>query len=91
MAYQNPAGQGAADKNRQRNEMQRNIIMLEADKGKKNVQKMQLDAEIREAKKARERAEMELQARQLKLQKIEQEMATVDVSIKGLKKKLNEL
>jgi septal ring factor EnvC (AmiA/AmiB activator) len=91
MAYQNPAGQSTADRNRQRNEMQRNIIMLEADKGKKNVQKMQLDAEIREAKKARERAEMELQARQLKLQKIEQEMATVDVSIKGLKKKLNEL
>ncbi|MBU2028472.1 hypothetical protein KJ761_01100 [Patescibacteria group bacterium] len=56
---------------------------------KKNAQKMQLDAEIREAKKARERAEIELQAKQLQLQKIEQEIATLDVSAKGLKKKLN--
>ena len=89
MAYQNPAGQGATDKNRQRSELQRNIIMLEADKMKKNAQKMQLDAEIREAKKARERAEMDLQVKQLQLQKIEQEIAVLDVSTKGLKKKLN--
>lgn len=89
MAYQNPDGQGQADKNRQRNEIQRDIIMLESDKGKKNAQKMQLDAEIREAKKARERAEIELQAKQLKLRGVEQELATLDVSVRGLKKKLN--
>jgi len=89
MVYQNPAGQGPADKNRRISEIQRDIIMLEADKGKKNIQKMQLDAEIREAKKARERAEIELQAKQLQLQKVEQEVATLDVAVKGLKKKLN--
>jgi chromosome segregation ATPase len=89
MAYQNPAGQGPADKNRRISEIQRDIIMLEADKGKKNIQKMQLDAEIREAKKARERAEIELQAKQLQLQKVEQEIATLEVAVKGLKKKLN--
>ncbi|PIP26554.1 MAG: hypothetical protein CO140_00505 [Candidatus Moranbacteria bacterium CG_4_9_14_3_um_filter_40_7] len=89
MAYQNPAGQSAADKSRQRSEIQRNIIMLEADKGKKNAQKMQLGAEIREAKKARERAEVELQINQLELKKIEQEIAAMEVSVKGLQKKLN--
>lgn len=88
MAYQQPS-QNSADKSRQRNELQRNIIMLESDKGKKNAQKMQLDAEIREAKKDRERAEVELQAKQLQLQKVEQEMATLNASAKGLQKKLN--
>ena len=88
MAYQQPS-QTSADKSRQRNELQRDIIMLEADKGKKNAQKMQLDAEIRECKKAQDRAEMEFQAKQLQLKKIEQEITTLDVSIKGLKKKLN--
>ena len=88
MAYQQPS-QSPADKSRQRNELQRDIIMLEADKGKKNAQKMQLDAEIRECKKAQDRASMELQDKQSKLQEVEREAATIEVSIKDLKKKLN--
>jgi hypothetical protein len=88
MAYQQPS-QGPADKNRQKSELQRNIIMLESDKGKKNAQKMQLDAEIREYKKAQERALMEMQIKQSELKKVEQDIAALNISIGGLKKKLN--
>ena len=89
MAYQNPTNQNAADKSRQRGQIQRDIIMLESDKKKKAAQKMQLDAEIRECKKAQQRADMEFQEKQLQLKKIEQEIATLDVSIKGIQKKQN--
>jgi septal ring factor EnvC (AmiA/AmiB activator) len=89
MAYQNPANQGAADKSRQRSELQRNIIMLEADKGKKNTQKTKLEAEIREYDKNQDRLKLEMQAKQLELKEIEQEIATMDASVKNLKKNLN--
>lgn len=91
MAYQNPAGQGVTDRRRQMSQMQRDIIMLEADKRKKAAQKMQLDAELRECKKAQDRAEMESQAKQSQLKKVEQEIATLDASLMGLKKKQNML
>jgi chromosome segregation ATPase len=88
MTYQQPS-QTSADKSRQRNELQRNIIMLEADKGKMNMQKIKLVAEIRECDKDRERAKLELQTKQVKLEEVDGKIATIDASIKDLKKKLN--
>lgn len=86
MVYQNPTGQSAAAN---RSQIQRDIIILESDKRKKDAQKMQLSAEIREIKKDQDRVEMEFQAKQLQLGKIEQDIATLDAAIKGLQKKLN--
>lgn len=88
MAYQQPS-QTSADKSRQRNELQRNIIMLESDKGKMNTQKIKLVAEIRECDKDQERAKLELQSKQAKLEEVDGRIATMDTSIKDLKKKLN--
>lgn len=91
MFYQNPtyqgAAQGAADKSRQRGQIQRDIVILESDRRKKDAQKMQLDAELREAKKVRERAEIEFQSKQAKLREVERDIAALNVSISGLKKK----
>lgn len=91
MAYQNPSGQSAADKNRQRSEIQRNIAILGSDIGKGKIKKAQLEAEIRKFKKEAERAEIELQKKQQELQKVEQEIDQLNKSVKDFQKKQNEL
>ena len=88
------AGNGAqqaalAEKNRQRNEIQRDIVMQEADWRKKVAEKGLIEAEIRALKKDEDRLRTEMQVRQVKFNRIEQEVMQMDAEIKNLKKKLN--
>ena len=82
--------QGAAQsKSIQRNELQREIVMQESDWHKKEAEKIMVVSEIRALKKEQDRLKVEMQARQTKLQRLEQEVSMMDMSIKDLKKKLN--
>lgn len=77
------------DKARQRNEIQRDIIMAESDLRKVTNEKNALDVEIRELKKDEDRIRMNMQDRKSRLTKVEYELTQIDVKIKSLKRKLN--
>ena len=65
--------------------------MLGSDMGKEKMKENNLKAEIRELEKDQERAKLELQKKQEELQKVEQDINTLNTSAKGLQKKLNML
>lgn len=77
------------DKSRQKNTLQRDIIMAESDFKKYNNEKMQLDAEIRQLKKDEAHLKVNLQDRQERLNKVAYELTQAETTLKGLKKKLN--
>ena len=85
----NQDDQNDADVKRKRNDLQREMIMLEADQRKKLEEKTRLEAEIRAVKKEISREKVAMQERQTELKKIDQEIFQIDGEIKGLKKKIN--
>jgi chromosome segregation ATPase len=87
MPYQ--ANTSDQDKTRQRNDLQREMIMKSADLKKILSGKVKLDAEIRSLKKERERATLEIQGKEKQIEKIDQEARMVEIEIKNLKKKMN--
>jgi len=86
MYQANDVGQ---DKTRQRNDLQREMIMKSADLKKILSGKIKLDAEIRNLKKERERMSLEMQGKETQIEKIDQEARMVEIEIKNLKKKMN--
>ncbi|MFA6973386.1 MAG: hypothetical protein WC238_01425 [Parcubacteria group bacterium] len=93
--FSHNSGQGDEDKNakqdksRQRQEIQREMIMTESDLRKVTKEKTDLDGEIRALKKEEDHIQMSMQDKKARLIKVEYELTQIDVKIKGLKKKLN--
>lgn len=79
----------AQDIQRQRNALQREIIIHESDLGKIQKEKIQLEAEFRHLKKEKERTEITLREIQARLKKTDEEGRLAGEFVKGLKRKLN--
>ena len=77
------------DKSRKRSDLQREIVMQEADFKKKMNEKILIESEIRSYKKQGAQIKVEIQVRQEKLKKIDQDVMMMDNDLKSLKKKLN--
>lgn len=77
------------DKSRQKNTLQRDIIMTEADFKKYHNEKVQLEAEIRALKKDEAHIKINLQEKQARLGKVDYELTQAETVLKGLKKKMN--
>jgi chromosome segregation ATPase len=84
------AGQAdAQDKSRQKTNIQREMIMVESDYRKLANEKANLDMEVRQLKKDESHIKMSLQEKQTRLGKVEYELLQLDTTLKSLKKKLN--
>ena len=79
------------DKKREKNNTQREIIMVDADFKKFNNEKIRLESELRSLKKDESRIKVEMQDRQLRLGKVSQEVMQLEARQRALKKKLNSL
>jgi len=89
-AGQDDTGQSnVQDKARQKNNIQRETIMVESDYRKLASEKASLDMEIRQLKKDEAHIKINLQEKQTRLGKLEFELLQMDTNLKSLKKKLN--
>jgi chromosome segregation ATPase len=79
----------AQEKSRRKNNIQREMIMLESDFRKLSDEKAALDMEIRQFKKDEAHIKINLQEKQARLGKVEFELLQLDTNLKSLKKKLN--
>jgi len=77
------------DRSRKRNQLQRDIVILESDYRKKAGEKDIIESEIRRFKKQAAQAKVEMQVRQENLEKLDQEVFMMEADIKRLKKKMN--
>lgn len=77
------------DKSRKQNEIQRDIIMAEADLRKISQEKIALDAEIRALKKEDDRIKVTMQEKRARLSKVDYEITQAEAVVKALQKKLN--
>ncbi len=84
MVYQNNQ-----DKTRQKNDLQREMIMKEGDYKKIMGNKTRLEAEIRGLEKEGDRIKVAVQDKKKQIEKIDQEARMVEVELKNLKKKMN--
>ena len=77
------------DKTRQKNNLQREIMMKEMDYKKIFSEKIKLDAEVRKLKNDEAHIKVGLQERQTRLMKLEQDIARSDAELHELRKKFN--
>lgn len=77
------------DKSRKQNDIQRDIIMAEADLRKISQEKIALDAEIRALKKEDDRIRVTMQEKRARLSKVDYEITQAEAVVKALQKKLN--
>jgi len=85
------ANNSSQDKTRQRNDMQREMIMKDGDYKKILSGKINLEAEIRSLRKEGDRIKMEIQVKEKTIQGIDQKAMMMANEIKTLKKKMNTL
>ena len=85
------ANNGNQDKTRQRNDLQREMIMKDGDYKKILSGKISLEAEIRSLKKEEDRIKVEIQVKEKSIQGIDQKAMMMANEIKNLKKKMNTL
>ncbi|MEK7598460.1 MAG: hypothetical protein AAB487_01870 [Patescibacteria group bacterium] len=78
-----------ADKASQKNVLQREIIMQEADYRKSVNEKVKLEFEIRKIKEEEAQLRISLQGKELGLAKMQQDMKIAEEAIHKTKKKLN--
>lgn len=83
------ANNSGQDKTRQRNDLQREMIMKDGDYKKILSGKIGLEAEIRSLKKEGDRIKMEIQTKEKAIQGIDQKAMMMANEIKSLKKKMN--
>lgn len=74
---------------RQRNELQREIVMTDSELRKIIAEKTNLESEIRQLKKQQERIEVDIQQKQLEFKKEDFEITQLEAKIAGLHKKIN--
>ena len=86
---QNQNNQNAQDKTRQKNEIQREIVMQEADYKKRLNEKVQIESEMRDLKRKEDQLRASIQEKQIRLARLEQEILVSDMALKNLRKKLN--
>ena len=77
------------DKSRQKNDIQREMVMQESDMRRVINEKNQLEAEISAFKKEEAHIKMNMQEKQERLNKVDFELSQFEATMKGLKKKLN--
>ena len=77
------------DKGREKNTIQRDMIMVESDYHKFANEKNALDMEIRSLKKDEAQIKIGLHDKMARLSKVEYELSQADAALKSLKKKLN--
>ncbi len=85
------ANNSSQDKTRQRNDIQREMIMKDGDYKKILSGKINLEAEIRSLRKEGDRIKMEIQVKEKTIQGIDQKAMMMANEIKTLKKKMNTL
>ena len=81
-------GQTSQDKSRARADIQREIVMQEADLRKKMMEKVRFESDIRALKKDEARVRVALQEKQEKFSKMGYDVLQMENAIKALKKKL---
>jgi len=79
----------AQDNQRKKTDIQREIIMSEADLRKVANEKIAIEAETRKLKKESDNIRISLQEKQLRLRKVEQDISMQEMEIAHLKKQLN--
>jgi hypothetical protein len=84
-----PQNMSDQDKARQKNTIQRDMIMMESDLRKFTNEKNALDMDIRQLKKDEAHIKINLREKTARLGKVEFELMQLDTTLKGLKKKLN--
>ena len=95
MDYQNSSDEedgqqlSPQDKSRKRNELQRDITIMESDFRKKTNEKVLIESEIRSLKKDEARIRVEIQDHQTKLNRVDQDVMQMDSEVRALRKKLN--
>ncbi|MDO8240943.1 MAG: hypothetical protein Q7T51_03130 [Candidatus Moranbacteria bacterium] len=87
--YNNQGNQSEQDKRRKLTDIQRNIIMAEADLKKVTNEKMMIESAMSRTKREIDHLKLGMQAEEQKLKKIEQDMMMKQVEISKLKKQLN--
>ena len=85
----NQTQQTPQDIARQRNELQREIVMADSELRKIVAQKTTLESEIRQLKKQQERIDVDIQQKQNDLKKKEFEITQMEAQIAGVHKKIN--
>lgn len=83
--------QDAADKARQKNTLQRDIMMKEIDYKRKVNEKIHLEAEIRALKNEEAHIRVSLQEKQNRLSRLEQDNGKMENELSVLRKKMNSL
>ncbi len=81
--------QNAQDKVRQKNEIQRQIIMQEADYKKRLNEKVQIESEMRDLKRKDDQIQASILEKRTRLARLEQEIIVSDTELKNLRKKLS--
>ncbi|PIR73592.1 MAG: hypothetical protein COU40_01685 [Candidatus Moranbacteria bacterium CG10_big_fil_rev_8_21_14_0_10_35_21] len=71
------------------NDIQREIVMQESDLHKKLEEKTRLEAEVRALKKETARIKIQMQEKQIALDKLSYELVQFEAEIKKLKKEMN--
>jgi len=77
------------DVGRQRNELQRDMIMADSDLRKAEAKKIELEAEIRKLKKDQSQIAVDIQGKQEEAKKLEFEVMQLEVKIRDIRKKIN--
>lgn len=83
------ANNSAQDKTKQRNDLQRDMIMKGADYKKIETKKLVLLAEIRRMESEEKRMDLEIGKKKGEIEKIDQEARMVEIELKNIKKKMN--
>ena len=85
----NQTGASDQDKHRKRNDLQREIIMAEADLRKVSNEKITIDAEIRRLKSEMDHLKIDMQAKVQRLHAVDQDIIMRQAEISHLKKQIN--
>ena len=83
--------QDEADKDRKKNSINQDLTIQESDYRKALSEKNQLESELRALKKDEAHIKIAMQEKQIKLEKLTQEIFRLETEIKSLKKKFNTL
>jgi predicted nucleic acid-binding Zn-ribbon protein len=79
------------DASRQRNELQRELIMIDSDLRGVEKKKTELEAEVRKLKKTQSQIAVDVQLKQAEAKKLEFEVMQLEAKIREVRKKINAL
>jgi chromosome segregation ATPase len=80
-----------AEKARQKNVLQREVMMQEIDFKRKTTEKMKLEGEVRALKNQEAHVRVSLQEKQSSLSRLDQDISKMDMELRDMRKKLSAL